>query len=192
VFAGLMVRHATQLGYLSGRHALSLALAGTPWAAAGLRAAAARVSGWMRLGPARASRLRVAGVVAMVAVGVSAQLRPAHASRWGNREAGRWISRHAGAGEAVLDTRGWAAFVSGQPSYDYWHVRQALSDGNLGYIVVGRDELEARSGRAESLRALLAMTGRLAASFPAREGGRGADVLVYRFGRPQAWGAPGR
>ena len=48
----------------------------------------------------------------------------------------------------VLDTRGWARFVSGQPGYDYWHVRQALTDSHLSYIIVGLDELEAQQPHA--------------------------------------------
>ena len=78
-----------------------------------------------------------------VAAGVKLQLKPAHPTRWGHREAGRWLAAHAGPGEAVLDTRGWAAFVSGLPSYDYWHVRQAFTDAHLAYVVVGDDELQA-------------------------------------------------
>jgi hypothetical protein len=187
LFGLVLVRHATQLGYLSGRHVLSLTLLSTPWAAAGLRAVGLRISGWLKLGPGRASRLRGAFLLSLVVSASLVQLRPAHASRWGHREAGLWISRHAGPGDAVLDTRGWAAFVAGQPSYDYWHVRQALTDSRLTYIVVGRDELEAHSGRAKSLRRLLDQTSQLVAGFPEREGGPGQDILVYRFQRPSEW-----
>ncbi len=187
LFGLILVRHASMFGYLSGRHVLSLALLSTPWAAAGLRAVGGRLSGWMNLEPKRARRLRIGFALAAVAIASMIQLRPAHASRWGYREAGLWISRHAGAGEAVLDTRGWAAFVADQPSYDYWHVRQALTDSNLTYIVVDRDELEAQSPRAKSLQNLLDRTSRLVASFPSRAGGTSRDVLVYRFQRPSEW-----
>ena len=47
----------------------------------------------------------------------------------------------------MLDTRGWARFVSGHPGYDYWHVRQALTDSHLSYIVVGLDELASQQHR---------------------------------------------
>ncbi|HEU5116903.1 MAG TPA: hypothetical protein VFT74_09540, partial [Isosphaeraceae bacterium] len=136
LFGVILVRHASMLGYLSGRHVLSLALLCTPWAASGLRAVGLRLSGWMNLELKRARRLRIGFALAAVVFASMIQLRPAHASRWGYQEAGLWISRHAGAGEAVLDTRGWAAFVADQPSYDYWHVRQALTDSRLTYIVV--------------------------------------------------------
>lgn len=189
LFGLILVRHASTLGYLSGRHTLSLALLSTPWAAAGLRALGSRFSETMKmkLSPSRSDRLRLLLLTAAILLASLVQIRPAHASRWGHREAGLWISRHAGAGEAVLDTRGWAAFVAGQPSYDYWHVRQALSDSRLTFIVVGRDELEASSGRARSLQELLDQSSRIVASFPSREGGSGHDVLVYRFQRPSQW-----
>ena len=67
----------------------------------------------------------------------------------------------------MLDTRGWARFVSGLPGYDYWHVRQALTDSHLSYILVGLDELKASSPRAATLRALLAYVGTPLEEFPA-------------------------
>ena len=36
-----------------------------------------------------------------------------HLSRSGHYAAGRWLAEHAGPSELVLDTRGWAKFVSG-------------------------------------------------------------------------------
>ena len=94
---------------------------------------------------------------------------------------------HSAPGEAVLDTRGWAAFVSGRPSYDYWHVRQAFTDARLAYVVVGTDELTAPSRRAATLRAVLAYAATPCAEFPERPGGREAGVRVYRFRRPDSW-----
>ena len=93
-----------------------------------------------------------------------------HLSRWGHWAAGRWLADHAEPSELVLDTRGWARFVSGHPGYDYWHVRQALTDSHLSYIVVGLDELEARSARAETLKALLAYAATPLVEFPAFPG----------------------
>ena len=73
----------------------------------------------------------------------------------------------------MLDTRGWAAFVSGRPSYDYWHVRQAFTDARLAYVVVGDDELRAASRRAATLRAVLAYAARRSPGSPRRRGARG-------------------
>ena len=87
----------------------------------------------------------IAGMGLVVAVLVAYQLRPSHPTRWGHWAAGQWLAQHAGPGEAVLDTRGWARFVSGVPGYDYWHVRQALTDSHLSYFVVGHEDLDARS-----------------------------------------------
>jgi hypothetical protein len=193
VFSLLLVRHATTLGYLSDRHVLTLVVASLPWAAAGTLSVARRLATRLGWTEAEARRRAAVAMVALIFTGVALQqARPSHPSRWGHREAGRWIASHAKAGDAVLDTRGWAAFVSGRPSYDYWHVRQALTDGHLAFVVVGADELSARSRRAETLRAVLAHAAEPAAAFPERHGGSGADVLVYRFHRPDSWEGLGR
>jgi hypothetical protein len=187
VFAALLARHAATFGYLSDRHVLGLVAVTLPWSAAGVLALSRRVGdrrGWPE--PRRA-RLRLAGAGLLALAGLAAQARPEHASRWGHREAGAWLAAHAEPAAAVLDTRGWAAFLSGRSSYDMWHVRQALGDSRLGYVVVGADELDAPSRRGATLRAVLGHAGRLAAAFPARAGGPGRDVLVYRFEPPASW-----
>ena len=102
-------------------------------------------------------------VVSIVAASIVVQMQPSHLnhlSRSGHWAAGRWLADHADPRELVLDTRGWAQFVSGHPGYDYWHVRQALTDSHLAYIVVGVDELQAKSTRAKTLKSLLAYSRR--------------------------------
>ena len=113
-------------GYLSSRHTLPLVMISVPWAAAGtfvcLRGLAVKLP-WST---------RTAWIGCVLSMGlvvvtlVVYQLRPGHASRWGHWAAGRWLTEHATAGDVVLDTRGWARFLSQTPGYDYWHVRQAL------------------------------------------------------------------
>lgn len=187
LFTLVLIRHEMRMGYLSGRHTLTLVTVSLPWAAAGAFVCARGVAvkrGW---GP---NMTRTGGLVllaAAVAAGVVFQVKPAHPTRWGHREAGRWLAAHAGPGDAVLDTRGWAALVSGLPNYDYWHVRQAFTDAHLAYVVVGDDELRAGSRRAATLRAVLDYAGRPVADFPERQGGRDAGVRVFRFERPASW-----
>jgi hypothetical protein len=121
---------------------------------------------------------------------VCVQLNPQHLhhlSRWGHWAAGHWLSSHAAPGEEVLDTRGWAQFISGLPGYDYWHVRQALTDSHLSYILVGLDELRASSDRAETLRALLAYAATPILEFPASPSDPTPAVRIYRFRRPTTW-----
>jgi hypothetical protein len=132
-------------------------------------------------------RLGYAGLMVLAVAGIAAQAKAGHPSRWGYRAAGLWLADRAAPGEAVLDTRGWASFVRGIPGYDYWHVRQALSDRNLKYVVVGSDELKAQSRRAATLRAMLAHAGKPVASFSGRRDGRGSGVEVYRFEPPESW-----
>jgi hypothetical protein len=187
VFSLIAIRHAATLGYLSGRHALSLIVVTIPWASAGTWA---WISGFPQrrgLGLEQARRLGYAGLTALAVLGIVAQTKAGHPSRWGYRAAGLWLADKATPSDAVLDTRGWASFVRGVPGYDYWHVRQALSDRNLHYIVVGSDELKAKSRRAATLRAVLARAGQPVASFSGRRDGRGSGVEVYRFERPESW-----
>jgi hypothetical protein len=108
-------------------------------------------------------------------------------SRWGHWAAGQWLAGHAKPSELVLDTRGWARFVSSHPGYDYWHVRQALTDSHLSYVIVGLDELEARSSRARTLNALLSYAATPLLDFPVFLDDRRAGVRVYRFHRPVTW-----
>jgi hypothetical protein len=132
--------------------------------------------------------VRCCALAVLIVAGVWVQVaKPGHPSRWGHWAAGRWLARNATASQAVLDTRGWALFVTGRNGYDSWHVRQALSDSRLAYVVVGDDELTAGSRRAATLRAILAHAAEPLVSFPARQGGSGADVRVYRFRRPDSW-----
>ncbi|WP_435017009.1 glycosyltransferase family 39 protein [Tundrisphaera sp. TA3] len=187
IFAAILLRHATTLGYASGRHALALVAVAVPWAAFGIMAWAAGFSARRGMSLERGGRLGRAALAGLACVAIAVQLKAGHPSRWGHQAAGRWLASAAGPDEAVLDTRGWASFVRGGPSYDYWHVRQALGDAKLAYVVVGADEMEAPSRRAETLRAVLGYAGRQVAGFPGREGGRADDVRVFRFERPESW-----
>jgi hypothetical protein len=133
---------------------------------------------------------RTGAIAFAMVLSIGAQLNPNHLnhlSRWGHWAAGRWLSAHAAPGEGVLDTRGWARFISGLPGYDYWHVRQALTDSRLSYILVGLDELKASSPRAETLRSLLAYAAAPLEEFPASPHDSTPAVRIYRFRRPASW-----
>ena len=182
VFAGIFVlvllRHTMSLGYLSGRHLLPLVMISVPWAAAGTFVCLRGLGLKLPWSP------RVAWATCVVASGlviltlVVYQLRPSHPTRWGHWAAGRWLAEHAGPSDLVLDTRGWARFVANAPGYDYWHVRQALTDAHLAYVVVGNEELEAKSPRARTLTTLLAYAATPVHDFPVlvndRNVGRGS------------------
>jgi hypothetical protein len=190
VYGLALVRHSTLLGYLSGRHIMALVYASIPWAAAGSFVCTRGIAvkgGW---GPRFTRNSGIVVATVLVAASIVVQFQPNHLnhlSRWGHRSAGQWLACNARPDEKVLDTRGWARFVSGQPGYDYWHVRQALTDSRLSYIIVGLDELEAKSGRARTLQALLAYAATPVKVFPACPGDRTAGVRLYRFHRPGTW-----
>jgi hypothetical protein len=115
------------------------------------------------------------------------QLRPNHRSRLSHYEAGQWLAKHGQPADAVLDTRGWARFVSGLRGYDYWHVRQALTDSHLSYVVVGLDELAAGSERAKTLNAVLAFAADPIQEFRSTADDPDEGVRIYRFRSPESW-----
>ncbi len=92
-----------------------------------------------------------------------------------------------GPDEEVLDTRGWARFISGRAGYDYWHVRQALTDSNLRYVLVGIDELRASSARRRDASCVLAYAGTQLEEFPLSPTDPSPAVRIYRFRRPASW-----
>jgi hypothetical protein len=186
-FSAVLVRHAMRAGYLSDRHCLLLVVAMLPIAASGLLDLGRRLADRRMLSPSRRHRIAFGFVLAIVAAGFAVQAKPGHPSRWGHREAGLWVAAEADPGDAVLDTRGWAAFSSGLRSYGPWHLRQAITDAKLRYIIITDDELRAGTRRAETLAALLDHAAEPAAAFPERRGGTRPGVLVYRYRRPESW-----
>ncbi len=187
LFTLVLARHELRMGYLSDRHTLTLVILALPWTAAGIFVCGKKFA--VILGLCSRSTRVAGGALLLLALcsGIRLQLKPAHASRWGHFSAGTWLANHAHHGEAVLDTRGWSAFVSGLPAYDYWHVRQAFTDSHLAYVVVGDDELKASSRRGETLRAVLAYAAEPVVSFPSKKGGTDVGVRVYRYRRPESW-----
>lgn len=187
-FVPILARHASTLGYLSGRHTLTLVAVSLPWAAAGYAAFSRDLAVRFAWDGAHVGRRRALTALLALgfAIGVHA-IKPGHPTRWGHLAAGRWLRDHAAPGEAVLDTRGWARFVADRPGYDYWHVRQALTDSKLAHVVVGADELEADSPRGATLRAILTHAAEPLAAFPSREGGRDDAVWIFRYRQPSTW-----
>jgi hypothetical protein len=194
VFAGVyglaLLRHSAMLGYLSSRHVMALVVASIPWAAAGTYVCCRGIAVKTHLSPPWIQRTRIAAIGMAITASLLTQANPSHIShlsRWGHWAAGRWLEGHARPDELILDTRGWARFISGKPGYDYWHVRQALTDSHLSYILVGLDELGAVSPRAETLKALLAYAATPLLDFPASPDERNPAVRLYRFHRPGSW-----
>jgi hypothetical protein len=194
VFTGsylvVLIRHGALLGYVSGRHVMALVMASIPWAAGGTALCGlslARNFGWS---PAVGVKVRNVIFAGALVASLVVQTRPTHLnhlSRWGHWSAGRWLAANAAETDLVLDTRGWARFISDHGGYDYWHVRQALTDSHLRYVVVGLDELEAKSPRAATLNALLEYAATPLVDFPAFPGDTHPAVRLYRFHRPANW-----
>jgi hypothetical protein len=194
LFAGVyllaLVRHSAMLGYLSGRHVMALVIASLPWSAAGTYVCGCGIAKNLQWSGRSTRWVRNTVMCLTIGASIVVQMRPSHLnhlSRWGHWAAGQWLAAHARPNELILDTRGWARFISGRPGYDYWHVRQALTDSHLSYVLVGLDELEAVSPRAATLKALLAYAATPLVDFPAYPGDQSAAVRLYRFRRPSTW-----
>ncbi len=190
VYLAALLRHSVVLGYLSGRHVMACVYASLPWAAAGSFVCARGLAVKLRWSRRACVGAGILTGVLMVAASIVVQMQPSHLnhlSRWGHWAAGRWLAQHASRNELVLDTRGWARFVSGHPGYDYWHVRQALTDSHLSYIVVGLDELRGDQPARRTLKALLSYSATPIVDFPGFPGDRGSGVRLYRFHRPGTW-----
>jgi Dolichyl-phosphate-mannose-protein mannosyltransferase len=188
VFA--LVRHSVLLGYLSGRHIMPLVYVSIPWAAAGSFVCVRGIAVKLRWDETVRRRAAVLAGCVIIAASIIVQMQPSHLnhlSRSGHWAAGRWLAEHAESSELVFDSRGWAKFVSGHPGYDAWHFRQALNDSHLAYIVVGLDELHARSARAKTLKSLLAYSATPVVDFPAFPGDPNPAVQIYRYRRPRTW-----
>lgn len=180
--------HGSKLGYLSGRHVLPLVLVSSIWAGAGVFICLQRLGERLPLSRRTWRLAVVSGAAAVSTILVVYQLRTGHESRRGHWQAGRWLAANARPEERILDTRGWARFVADRnDGYDYWHVPQALSDRGLAYVVVGRDELEAKSRRAESLNSLLAYAATPMQDFPIVVEGRDVGTRIYRLKQPVSW-----
>ena len=189
IFILALVRNATTLGYMSDRHALSLVVLSVPWSAAGMLVIGRRLSRILRWNKTAKERWAGAAILAlMIVVGVSAQVRTkqAHESRIGHFEAGRWLREHARNDEAIYDSRGWASFVAEHDSYDPWHVRQALTDSRLTYLVIGEDELTAPV-LAPKPCAIVRAACAPAETFPKHYAGSHVSVRIFRFQRPKSW-----
>src|SRR5262249_40539135 len=95
VFSAVLVRHATALGYLSGRHVLARGVATVAGAAAGTFVCARGLAVQLGWSGRLARGVGAATVLAAIGAGVVFQGRPGHPSRWGHWVAGRWLAAHA-------------------------------------------------------------------------------------------------
>ena len=183
LFTLVLVRHELRMGYLSGRHTLMLVILSLPWAAAGT-SSARRARGQAHLDvddwPRAAGLLALAGHRSRPPS--IFQIKPAHPSRWGHREAGRWLAgersagrrgaRHPRAGRRSsrscrLTTTG----TSARRSPTRTSPTSSWETTSCGPRAVGRR----RSARCSAYAA------EPVAGFPEREGGRAVGVWVYRF-----------
>ncbi|QEH37867.1 hypothetical protein OJF2_64590 [Aquisphaera giovannonii] len=161
--AGLVRLHATG-GYCTVRHALipgTILILAAAHGVARILDAVAIPGSW--LGQAK-SRMRPG--TAVWAAAVLALILPTRGGEPASptipgpfhayRDAGDWLARHAGPGDAVLDMTDWSSFFSGRPGYRFAQVREAPGDPSLRWVVVRRPHVEGRWGYSEVVRGMIA------------------------------------
>jgi hypothetical protein len=178
---------ASQLGYLSSRHLLTLVVLGL--APAGLGACLIgrwlAKAHWLRrwfisVAPRMGGYMTAVVVAAAVMACLPETLAELHRSRSGHRQAGDWLAA-AGSPGLVLDTRGWTGLYSGRETVRYDMAKAAYRRPDLAYVVVEQRELELDSQRGRTLRYLLASAAEPVASFAASRGKPADTVRIYRW-----------
>ncbi len=102
-------------------------------------------------------------------------------SHLAHRRAACWVAACVQPSDAVLHTRGWTRLWAPCRTYLFSNGRQALADPQLKFVVVERRELQSDSRRAQTLREVLQVAGRLVQVFPASKKTSGRDVLVFAW-----------
>jgi hypothetical protein len=165
------------LGYVTSRHFLLPVMALLPAAGLGLVVVAERIQrrfAMPEVGPI------VRRLAAVVAVGcLLTTLLPPHHTHAAHRSAADWLRSQADASALVLDQYGWTALSSGRSTYRFDEAETALTDAQLRYVVVERIDLEARSPRGKSLRAVLGSADRAHLLFADVRGRSAHDVLLF-------------
>ncbi len=184
------IAHASQAGYLQGRHLLlgvvvALAPAGLATEVLGARIALALLRSWRpgADGLPRAPNAVSSWAVAILALAtiIPLTLRPLHASRSSYRAAATWLSQHTDDNSLVLDSHGLTGLYSGLPTKSYQSARRAFAHPHLAFVVVEQRELVSDSTRANTLRHLLTTSATEAARFDGPKGDSSHDVVVYRW-----------
>lgn len=190
-FLALLFGAVLMLGYVTSRHFFLPMIALLPAAGLGLMVVAAWICDRFA---ARNAALPVgAGTIARrlaaaVAVGcVVATLLPPHHTHAAHRHAADWLRSSSAADDLVLDQHGWTALSSGRPTYRFDEAETALVDPRLRYVVVERIDLEARSPRGKSLRAVLGSAAEAEFCFADVRGRSEHDVLVFHRAPGDAW-----
>ena len=169
-------------GYLSGRHLLPLVTIALPWAGVGVWQLASLGAGLLQrhFGSSFEQSHVACGLVVLLVIGcLGSTLAPLHASRVGHSQATDWLTSPQARAGAVLDSMGLSALYTGRTTYRY-HAAAAFSDPNLAYIVIEQSELNARSERGATMRAMLAQWASQVAVFASADiKSKDRTVLVF-------------
>jgi 4-amino-4-deoxy-L-arabinose transferase-like glycosyltransferase len=134
------------------------------------------------LGPAGSAPPRLAGALLtllLAALCVPKLSQPLHRSRWGNRQAARWLAARCGRDTAVLDPHALAAFYAPCRCYSQREIPRALRDPALKYVVVDTADLDRHDGPYRQLGELVARLGEPAARFPLYPSDSEPGILIF-------------
>lgn len=184
--AVLLLRMHCATGYLASRHTLIPLLAVLPWAGNCLSriedVVAERLSVWARHWPVHANWRPLAAAVVFIGIlgfCVPKLSQPLHRSRWGNRQAARWLAVRCGGESAVLDPHALAGFYARCRVYTGREVGRAIRDSNLRYVVVDTLDLQRRDGPYQQLNELVQRLGAPVARFPLYAHDAVPGILIY-------------
>jgi 4-amino-4-deoxy-L-arabinose transferase-like glycosyltransferase len=160
-----LVYLGVKASYVSERHVMPLMMLGCYGCAIGVfHMAEVLVGVWASLRRSEKSPIAIACLgVALCAsfqiVCLTRTLQPLHFNRVGNREAGRWLAKHAHAGDVIEDEHQWSKFYSGLFFRDdtalppdpeakrYTVVTRWIAHGGVGVAADTRNEIEKNAGR---------------------------------------------
>ena len=168
--------------YVSERHVILLVLLGCVFAVAGL----AELRQRLKHVSVTAKCLPVAVLAALVAVSLPAALKPLHANRDGQKEAGRWLRDHLRDEDVLVDPFEWAGWYSGRTVH---YIPPDPADAEAIYAVTddkARDEDHVRLPRVREARGVAA-DGRktLVYHWPSGAPPEEARVKVFKLVRPK-------
>lgn len=176
-FLMLLFAAVLMLGYVTSRHFLLPVMALLPAAGLGLVVVTERIQRRFTMPEVGPLVRRLAAVVGVGCLLTT--LLPPHHTHAAHRSAADWLRSEADAAALVLDQHGWTALSSGRPTYRFDEAETALTDPRLRYVVVERIDLEARSPRGKSLRAVLGSADQAHLRFADVRGRSAHDVLLF-------------
>jgi hypothetical protein len=180
--AALLLRMASQIGYLSERHTALIVLTGCYPAALGLTEIILRM---LRIRFRQSLTAQAIWVTTILVLAFTAEIpslaKSMHSNRAGHRAAGEWLAHNAPAEAGIRDPFCWAQYYAGR---DFRETATADPDEQF-VIVETSDSQHSRLPLLPEVKAK-ATAGEMVFHWPERLPAEKAQVAVYRWLRPKS------